>query len=68
MNAWIEQIFQAGQVAKGNIVRRCIYDVEKYATFDELVESVKSRGFHMAVIGDQCVILCNVNGTINVVC
>ena len=58
VSAWIEQIFDAGQVARGNVVRRCVHDVEKYASFSDLLGAVKSRGFHMAVIGDQCVVLC----------
>ena len=59
MSAWIEQIFQAGQAGEGNIVRRSRADVEKYASVEELVEAVTSRGFHLIEIGTQLVVICN---------
>lgn len=33
-----------------------------------LEAEVRSRGFHMAVIGTQVVVLCNQSGQINVIC
>ena len=68
MSAWIEQIFEAGQVAEGNIVRRKMSSVKKYAGALSLENEVRKRGFHMAVIGDQYVIVCNQAGTIHVIC
>ncbi len=59
MSAWIDQIFQAGQVAKGNIVRRQKSSVNRYASMGELKEEVKARGFHMIETGDQVIIVCN---------
>jgi hypothetical protein len=41
MSAWIDQIFEAQQVNSGNVVRRKIDDVNKYASMDELIEEVK---------------------------
>ena len=65
---WIEQIFNAAQASKGNVVRRCIHDVMRFASMDQLIAAVKARGYHMAIIGEQCVILCRRDGGINVVC
>jgi hypothetical protein len=66
--AWLNQIFQAGQATQGNIVRRSMATVQQYAGAQALEAEVHRRGFHMAVIGDQYVIVCNRAGTINVVC
>ncbi len=66
MNAWIEQIFYAGQVNKGNVVRRAIKDVAKLATISELESEVKARGFHMVQINDQFVIICNKHGEVKI--
>jgi hypothetical protein len=68
MSAWTDQIFEAGQVNAGNVVRRSIYSVQKYSSAKELEYEVRERFFHMAVIGNQYVIVCNRNGTIHVVC
>jgi len=68
MSKWIDEIFSAGQARKGNLVRRSLRSVSRHSSFDELMQAVLARGFHMAVIGDQCVILCNRHGTMNLVC
>ena len=68
MDCWLKQLFVAGQVAKGNIVRRCISDVEKYSSMAALVAAVKMHGFHLAIIGDQAVVVCNSGGVISIVC
>ena len=68
MSAWIEQIFKAGQANKGNVVRRSMHDVSKYASPQELEREVRKKGFHMAAIGDQYLIVCNRTGTIQIVC
>jgi hypothetical protein len=59
MSAWINQIFRAGQVNKGNIVRRSRDDVWKYASLQMLIYEVSRRGFTMLRIGDQYIIICN---------
>jgi hypothetical protein len=66
--AWIDQVFVAGQVAKGNIVRRSMHSVTTYASPELLEKSVQDRGFHMALIGNQYVIVCNPAGQIQIVC
>jgi hypothetical protein len=66
--AWINQIFQSGQVAQGNIVRRSMHSVSKCASPELLERAVRDKGFHMALIGAQYVILCDKKGGIQVVC
>ena len=68
MSAWTDRIWLAGQVNKGNVVRRSIKSVETYSSPHELESEVRHRGFHMAVMGRQFVIVCNVSGTIHIVC
>ncbi len=68
MSSWTDQIWQAGQVNRGNIVRRSIKSVMTYSSGQKLENEVKTRRFHMAVVGDQYVIICNQAGTINLVC
>lgn len=65
-SVWIGQIFKAGQVNKGNIVRRDINSVEKYASIDELKSAAKARGFKIVQIGNQLIILCN-DGDIKII-
>jgi hypothetical protein len=67
MNAWNRQIFSAGAVNKGNVVRRKRADVFKFGDIDELVLEVQRRRFHMLETGDQLIIICN-PGVVRVVC
>jgi len=64
---WLLQVFDAQQVDKGGIVRRSRSDVEKFASFDELLAAVKSRGFHLVETGDQFVIFCH-EGSLQIHC
>ena len=66
MSAWIDQIFEAQQVNSGNVVRRKIDDVNKYASMDELIEEVKKRQYHLVECGDQVLIICN-KGSIRII-
>ena len=59
MSAWIDQIFNAEQVNSGNVVRRKIVDVEKYASMNELEAEVRARGYHLVVCGEQALVICN---------
>jgi hypothetical protein len=45
MSKWIDQIWLAGQVNKGNIVRRSIRSVMTYFSPQELEYEVQIRGF-----------------------
>jgi len=66
--AWLNQIWQAGQVNEGNVVRRSMLSVATYSSPQDLENEVRARGFHMALIGSQYVIVCNPNGALNLVC
>jgi hypothetical protein len=68
MSAWINKIWRAGQVNKGGIVRRNIHDVAQYGGVAELEAQVRARGFHMARIGDQYLIMCDPNGSMQIIC
>lgn len=59
MSKWLQQVFNAGQVAQGNIVRRKKSSVHKYASEAALVAEVKKRKFHLVTTGDQYIIICN---------
>lgn len=66
-STWIDQIFAAGEVAKGNIVRRKVASVERYASIAELEAEVRRRGFHMIRTGEQVIVICNA-GQVTMVC
>ena len=59
MSAWINQIFTAEQVNSGNVVRRSIDDIQKYASMDELETEVRNRNYHLVICGEQALIICN---------
>ncbi|MFB6600697.1 hypothetical protein [Streptomyces diastaticus] len=59
MGAWVDQIFRAAQADRGGVVRRSIYDVERYSALEEIVDIARERHFHVLETGDQVVILCN---------
>lgn len=40
MSAWIDQVFKAGAVAEGNVVRRKKTNVDKYASMKELTKEI----------------------------
>jgi hypothetical protein len=67
MNAWLTQVFSAGQVAKGNIVRRKKSTVEKQSSMKDLIRAVKKKKFHLIETGDQVIVVCN-TGTVKLVC
>ena len=68
MSAWTDQIFAAGQVDKVTL------SDDAPMTFRSTHPRRSLRGKsgrgdpHMALIGEQYVIVCDRNGTINVVC
>ncbi|MBZ0124729.1 MAG: hypothetical protein K8F31_12690, partial [Roseovarius sp.] len=61
------QISDAQSAKNGGIVRRKINSVHTCASEGTLEAEVIRRGFHMAVSGDQYVILCN-KGQFQVIC
>ena len=68
MNAWINQIFKAGAVAKGGVVRRNLSDVIKYAGSPQaLLVEVKRRNYHLVQTGNQLIVICN-SGDVKIHC
>ena len=67
MNSWLAQVFAAGAVAQGNIVRRKRASVIRYASLAELQREVRRRGFHMIYCGDQVIVICN-TGAVRIIC
>jgi hypothetical protein len=65
--AWIDNLFDAKIVKKEGIVRRNKSDVRFYSSFDELLEQVRERGYHLIETGNQYVVLCN-KGAITIHC
>lgn len=65
--SWVDQIFDAKIVKKDGIVRRKKAAVSRYASFDELLEQVKERGYHLIETGDQYVVFCN-KGALKIHC
>ncbi|WP_159042098.1 hypothetical protein VM636_15155 [Streptomyces sp. SCSIO 75703] len=59
MGAWVDQIFRAAQASQGGVVRRSIYDVERFGALEEIIKIARERHFHVLETGDQVVILCN---------
>ncbi|MDR6691328.1 hypothetical protein J2X55_002240 [Microbacterium sp. 1154] len=59
MSAWVDQMFAAGQVAVGGVVRRSVNDVIDQGAFDEIVQRAKDNGWHVIETGGQIVVLCH---------
>jgi hypothetical protein len=68
MCAWTDQIWLAGNVNQGSVVRRNTQSVMIYSSHKELEREVRTRGFHMAVTGGQYVIVCDPAATIHITC
>lgn len=67
MSAWINEIWRAGQVNRGGIVRRNIHTVAQNGGAALLEREVKLRGFHMAQIGEQYLIMCDPSGAMQII-
>jgi hypothetical protein len=68
MSAWLNEVWKSGQANNGGIVRRSVATVEKHASRAILEREVRKRGFHLARIGNQYVILCEPKGRIEIIC
>jgi hypothetical protein len=66
-NAWLQNVWKAGQVAQANVVRRAVSDVHKNVGEIAFVKEVRRKGFHLIRTGSQYVIICN-PGFLQVVC
>jgi len=66
-DAWIAEVFSAKAVAKGGVVRRSVFWVEREIGRERFTEEVRARGFHMIECGNQYVVICN-KGGLRVIC
>lgn len=65
--AWVRQWFSARAAREGGVIRRRADLVEKYTSLDEVRREAEARGWHVVVIGEQVIVLCNA-GDLTVVC
>lgn len=65
---FFENMFCSKQTRNGGIIRRSIQDIFRYASAEKLEAEVRRRGFHLALIGDQYLILCNPESKVKVIC
>ena len=49
------------------MVRRALYDVNRFGVYDEIVERARDEGWHVVEIGDQLAVLCH-PGRIQLIC
>lgn len=60
MNAWLTQVFTAGQAAVGGVIRRARQDIETYGGgMDPLIDHARQQQWHVIETGDQVVVLCH---------
>lgn len=52
-------MFESQLARRGGVIRRKIANIEKYASIRLLIDEVKRRGFHIIVVGDDLLIICN---------
>lgn len=64
---WIRVLFSAQAVAKGGVVRRSAYWVDREIGRDRFIAEVKARGFHLVECGGQLIVICNQTG-LRVIC
>jgi len=67
MRPWIKKMFETKIAKNKGIVRRKKSHIDKCNAFDDLLQSVKSKRFHLIETGDQYIIICNA-GRIKVRC
>jgi hypothetical protein len=59
MRPWIRKMFASKIVAKKGLVRRKKSHIDKCNVFDDLLNEVKKKRFHLIETGDQYIIICN---------
>jgi hypothetical protein len=59
MSAWIDKMFKAKIVKRDGVVRRKRSTVEKCASYEELLSTVKKKRYHLIETGEQYVVMCN---------
>lgn len=59
MRAWIQGMFNSKIVKKEGVVRRKKSMIDERGAFEDMLESVKKRKYHLIETGDQYIIICN---------
>jgi len=65
-NAWLEQWFSSPSLATGSPARRCLSDVERLSSLDEVQSAAESRNLHVLVSGNQVLLLAS--GSLTLIC
>ena len=56
---WLGHVFSAQAVAKGQVIRRQLRDIERYAGWERFAAEVTRRGFRAVRNRDQIIVFCN---------
>lgn len=65
--AWLDDLFSAKAVGKGDVVRRAVRDVDREIGRAVLLSEVRRRGFQLIECGGQFIVICN-TGQMQVIC
>ncbi len=56
---WLREVFTSKAVQRGEVIRRKIRDVERYAGLEVFRNELQRRGFRAIENGGQIIIFCN---------
>ncbi|QDI75609.1 MULTISPECIES: aspartate aminotransferase [Leisingera] len=56
---WLRDIFACKAVQNGQVLRRKIRDIERYAGMEAFLAEVRARGFQAVLNREQVVVFCN---------
>jgi hypothetical protein len=59
MSAWVDQMFRSKIAKRGEVVRRKISSIGKFASRALVEAECRRRGFHIVEHGDQWLIFCD---------
>ena len=56
---WLREVFTSKAVQRGEVIRRKIRDIERYAGLEVFRKELQRRGFRAIENGGQIIIFCN---------
>jgi hypothetical protein len=56
---WIRQLFQSQAAAKGGVVRRKKWDIERLVGWDRFLQELHRRGYRAVENAGQVIVFCN---------
>ena len=56
---WLRDVFSAKAVGRGEVIRRSLRDIERYAGLSRFLTEVEQRGFRAVENNGQVVVFCN---------